>query len=410
MLKTAPEQRPTERPTKRLPGAFARLALPAAQAAAAVARRRRPSSAMTLFLALVVLPVFLTGFWVFFLMSDQYESEFRYMVRRATPPAGAMPGVASMATGSAPQMAILADSEMLVQYTRSRAAVLDVGRSLDLEAIYARRSADWWSRMTPGLPVEDRTRHWRRFINVSLDLNSSVVTVNVRAFTPAEAQAVAAALLEASERLVNDVSRRAQEDALALANREVTAARASLEGTRAALADFRNRHELLTPQLQAQIQSGVLARMREALAEARANLAAQLDGGLLPNAPQARLLRSRVTALEREMEAERAQIGTIGGEAGSRRTLASVLAAYAELEGNERVALANYERALGAQGRARIEAMAQAVYLNTFIRPAEAERSTYPRRWWVMLQITMIGLTAWAILALIWRTIRDQYH
>ncbi len=406
MLKTAPERPPTER----MPGAFARLMRPAAQAAAAVTPRRRPSSAMTLFLALVVLPVLLASAFVFFVMSDQYESEFRYMVRRATPPAAAMPGVASMASGSAPQMAILADSEMLVQYTRSRAAVLDVSRSVDLEAIYSRSGADWWSRMTPGLPVEDRARHWRRFVNVALDLNSSVVTVSVRAFTAAEAQAVATALLAASERLVNDVSRRAQEDALALANREVTAARTALEESRSALADFRNRNELLTPQLQAQIQSGVLARMREALAEARANLAAQLDGGLLPNAPQARLLRNRVTAIERELEAERAQIGTIGGESGSRRTLASVLASYGELEGNERVALANYERALGAQGRARIEAMAQAVYLNTFIRPAEAERSTYPRRWWLVLQITMIGLSAWAIMALTWRTIRDQYH
>ena len=406
MLKTAPERPQTDR----MPGAFARLMRPAAQAAAAVTPRRRPSGTMTLFLALVVAPILLGSLWVFAFMADQYESEFRYMVRRATPPAGAMPSMGSMATGSAPQMAILADSEMLVQYTRSRAAVLDVSRSLDLEAIYAHRGADWWSRMAPGLPVEDRARHWRRFVTASLDLNSSVVTVNVRAFSPAEAQSVATALLEASERLVNDVSRRAQEDALALANREVTAARTALEESRAALADFRNRHELLTPQLQAQIQSGVLARMREALAEARATLAAQLDGGLLPNAPQARLLRNRVTAIERELEAERAQIGTIGGESGSRRTLASVLASYAELEGNERVALANYERALAAQSRARIEAMAQAVYLNTFIRPAPAERSTYPRRWWVVLQITVIGLAGWAILALVWRTVRDQYH
>lgn len=406
MLKTAPERPQTERP----PGALARITRPAAQAAAVVARGRGLSGAKLLFLALVALPVVLGSFWVFLVMSDQYESEFRYMVRRATPPAASMPGVASMASGSAPQMAILADSEMLVQYTRSRAAVVDVGRSVDLEAIYSHSSADWWSRMTPGLPVEDRARHWRRFVSASLDLNSSVVTVSVRAFTAAEAHAVATALLAASERLVNDVSRRAQEDALALANREVAAARTALEASRAALADFRNRHELLTPQLQAQIQSGVLARLRESLAEARANLAAQLDGGLLPNAPQARLLRNRISAIERELEAERAQIGTIGGEAGNRRTLASVLATYAELEGNERVALANYERALTAQGRARIEAMAQAVYLNTFIRPAEAERSTYPRRWWVVMQITLVSLAAWAILALVWRTIRDQSH
>jgi capsular polysaccharide transport system permease protein len=406
MLKTAPERPKTDRAT----GALARLIRPAAQAAAAVTPRRRPSGPMTFFLLIVMLPVLLASAWVFLIMADQYESEFRYMVRRATPPVGAMPGVASMASGSVPQMAILADSEMLVQYTRSRAAVIDISQDLDLEAIYTRSVADWWSRMTPGLPVEDRTRHWRRFVTASLDLNSSVVTVNVRAFTAADSQAVATALLAASERLVNDVSRRAQEDALALANREVNEARATLEQTRAALAAFRNRHEIVTPQMQAQIQSGVLARMRETLAEARASLAAQLENGLLPNTPQARLMRNRIAAIEREMEAERAQIGSVGGEAGARSTLASVLATYAELEGNERLALANYERALGAQSRARIEAMAQAVYLNTFIRPAEPERSTHPRRWWVVMQITLVCLAVWAILGLAWRTIRDQHH
>ena len=371
---------------------------------------RRINWSLLAFLLIAGVPTALAGVWMYGFVSDQYESEFRYVVRRVTPAAAAMPNAASAAQGTLPQLSMLADSEMLVQYTLSRAALEDVEATVPLDPIFTVARADWWARWQPGIAVEDRVRHWRSVVAANLDLNSSVVTVRVRAFLPEDAQRVAEALLASSETLVNNLSRRAQADGLSLTNREVEMAERALADIRRQLGEFRNRNEILTPQMLGQVQAEVLARLRQALAEARATLAAMTDGGVLANAPQARLSRSRITALEGELETERRQLGNLVERPGQRESIASVLTAYAELEGNERIALQNLERALTAQGRARIEALAQGVYLNTFIKPLEAGRSTYPRRGWFTAQVFMVSLACWAILSLMWATIRDQRH
>jgi len=372
--------------------------------------RRRVSWTLVAFLLISVLPTAFATIWMYGFASDQYESEFRYVVRRVAPIAGSLPSGASAVQGTLPQLSMLADSEMLVQYTRSRAALEDVEATVPLNSIFALPSADWWSRWDPELAVEDRVRQWRRFIIANLDLNSGVVTVRVRAFRSEDARSVADALLIGSENLVNGLSHRAQADALALSNREVEASERALADIRRELAAFRNRNEILTPQMLGNVQAEVLARLRVSLAEARASLSAMTDNGVLATAPQAQTIRSRINALEGELEIERRQLGNLGGQPGQRESIASVLTHYAELEGNERIALQNLERALSAQSRARIEALSQGVYLNTFIRPLGAERSIHPQRNWMIFQFFLVSSACWAILCLMWTTIRDQRH
>lgn len=409
MQTTAPERLRSPPPVK--PGLVGAKGTALTRPSGAAPRApRRINWSLLSFLLITGLPTVLAGVWMYGFVSDQYESEFRYVVRRVAPATGTSPTAMTAAQGTVPQMAILADSEMLVQYTLSRAAMEDVEATVPLDPIFTRAEVDWWARWQPGLAVEDRVRHWRSVVSAHLDLNSSVVTIRVRAFQSDDARRLAGALLASSENLVNGLSRRSQADALALTNREVEMAERGLSEIRKQLGEFRNRNEILTPQMLGNVQAEVLARLRQALAEARATLAAMTDGGVLSNAPQARLARSRITALEGELETERRQLGSMAERSGQRDSIASVLTAYAELEGNERIALQNLERALSAQSRARIEAMAQGVYLNTFIQPMEAGRSTFPRRGWFVSQVLLVSLACWAILALMWATIRDQRH
>jgi capsular polysaccharide transport system permease protein len=356
----------------------------------------------------VGLPTSSAAIWLFGFSANQYESNFRFAVRRHTPPMASPATAAAMLSGGNSALAVLADSEMLVEYIRSRQAVDDAAAVIDLQSVYAAPHADWWSRLEPGLPVEDRVRHWRRFVDASLDLTSGLVAVDVRAFTPDAAQRVAAVVLADSERLVNQMSHRAQEDALRLAREETARTAAQLLEIRQSLAKFRNSNSLLSPELQASVQANVLSHLRDAVAEARAGYAAQLANGIHPTVPQMILLQNRIIALEQEVNGQRGELARPGVIAGQAVPLASVIAGYTELESEEHITELAYERSLAAESQARVEAISQSVYLSTFVQPATPERSTYPKRWFTLLQIALGSFVSWCILTLIWQSLREH--
>lgn len=370
-------------------------------------RRSRGHTLLAMLLSVGV-PTLLAAIWLFGFATDQYESSFRFAVRRHTPLMASPATTASALSSGNTALVIIADSEMLVEYIRSRQAVDDAAPHLDLQAIYAPPQADWWSKLQPGLPVEDRLRHWRRFVDASLDMTSGLVSVDVRAFTAADAQRVADVVLADAEHLVNQMSHRAQEDALHLAREETTRAAAHLLEVRQNLAGFRNSNSVLSPELQASVQATVISHLREALAEARASYAAQLANGIHATVPQMTLLQSRIAALEQEMNGQRGELARPQTTDGQPVPLASVLNGYAGLEGEEHIAELAYERALAAESEARVEATSQSVYLNTFVQPALPERATYPKRWLTLMQIALGSFVACCILTLIWQSLMEH--
>lgn len=381
---------------------------PAPKAIRADAAERTKRLGMVRLLLSLSLPVLLAAIWLFGFAADQFQTEFRFAIRHHAPPQAAAPTTATMLAGTNPMLSALRDSEMLVQYINSRQAVDDSAARIDLAAIYGSQLGDWWTRLSPGEPVEDRVKHWRRMVDASLDMTSGLVTVRVRAFDPASAQAVAASVLSGAELLVNGISRRSQDDALRLTAAEVARAEARLGAARQRLTAYRNEHGLLSPQMQASVQSTVLSRLREMLAEARAAYATRIASGIPQNEPQTRLQFNRIVSLEEALRSERAELARPMTETGQPGTLASVSAGYAVLEGEEQIARLAYERALTSETQARLEAISQSVYLDAFVQPSLPERSTYPRRWLLLAQIALGTFVAWCIGSLIWKSFRDH--
>jgi len=366
-------------------------------------RRRRFGS----FLSCVVMPVMLAAAYLYGMALDQFISEFRFTVRQQAPLRGDGTGPNPLAGGN-PLMALIVDSEVVVQYLKSRQILDDIAERLDLERIYARPEADWWFRLRPAAPMEDRLRHWRRVVEPYFDLTSGVVTVRVHAFTPEDARQVATAALELAEKLVNDMARRSARDVLAFAESEVSAAEVRLKSVHASLAEYRNANAVLFPQLQAATTGGVEGRLRDSLGEARSAYNALLAEGVSRNAPQMRALQARIAAVEAELREVVAQMARRQDGGTANASLATVLRDYSALEAEERLASSLYERALTNLQSARALATQQLVYLNAFVRPAQPERSMYPLRWQLMLQALVICLVLWALGLLIVRGIRDQ--
>src|SRR5690606_20345526 len=183
------------------------------------APKRKRGGILLSFILLVIVPTILGGIYYGFIASDQYVTEVRFAVRGAdrfgNPQSGGMsaaiPGGNS--TGS--------DGQVVAKFLESRQIVENLESKIHLSRIFSHPGADLLSRFDPSEPIEYLVKHWRAVTDVDFDSLSGLITFSVRAYTPEDSRTIAAAVISESEQVVNDMTRRVREDAVAQSEREV---------------------------------------------------------------------------------------------------------------------------------------------------------------------------------------------
>ena len=104
-------------------------------------------------------------------------------------------------------------------------------------------------------------------MDVSLDPIASILTIEARAFAPAEAQAIAAAILAASADLVNRLADTARKDAVRYASVELGGAEERLRAIRVKLRAFRDIEQEVDPSQNAYIAIALVAELEEELSQ-----------------------------------------------------------------------------------------------------------------------------------------------
>src|SRR5581483_3626272 len=324
--------------------------------------------------------------------ADQYVAEFRFTLRGAET---AAPEAAWFGGGAA---GIAADSRVVVAYLHSRASV-------DLRRIFSPPSADWASRLALPAPIETLVRFWQGQVEAFYDPDGASVVVRVRAFSPEDALRVAEATARACEALVNDLSLRLRRDAQRRAEDEVAAARRRLDGALEALRRFRESAGLADPEKAAAADAALAARLRDELAQAKAELAT-LRRYMRADAPPVKVLDARIRSLESERRAVAGNLGdaaALPGEAS-----AAALGVFGQLDSDRKFAEDSYRHALENLDRARAEADRQQVYIASFVPPRLPEAPLYPHRWRVVGGIALVAFALSAIGSLALRSIRDH--
>ena len=369
-------------------------------------RQRRLGS----LLLTVLLPVMASAVYFYGFAADQYISEFRFGVRQQAPlRIDPVPGPTTALAGNSPILAVMTDSQMVVQYLKSRQIIDDLtAAGIDLDAIYAGDGGDFLARMQAGDSVEKRLLYWKRMVDPFFDMTTGIVSVEVRAFSPASARLVAAKALELSEKLVNGLSNRAHDDLVLFAQQEAERSEARLKAAQTAIAAYRDRHAVLFPEMQASADTSVEGQVQAALIEAKAAYASQMARGVAKDASSARILSDRIAALEIGLRDMHGRLARPDRASGTESTLASILSGYSALRLEEDIAAKMYERSLISLQDAHNAANQQSVYLAAFVRPGLPQDSMYPVRWRVMLEIALLAFVAWCLAQLMYHGIRDH--
>jgi capsular polysaccharide transport system permease protein len=360
------------------------------------------------FTLFVVIPSLLSALYLWLMASDQFVAEARFAIRALQVDQPRDSGkdqnaATSIASGATPSLAGQ-DAYIVATYIRSAAVFADLPRELDPRVIYSRPEADFWAKLKSNASVEALTTYWRSMVMTYVDGPSGVVTVNVRAFRPSDAEALVQAVVAASERLVNTMSARARADAVSTAEAEVRRTEGLVRDALAEMRGYRNSVGFIDPasaagatsQLLLQLMSERIRLQNDYFVSSRA---------MSESAPTVVTLKSRLEVLDVQIAQLRGKLTSTNGDANN---MAASLVKYEQLDLKRIFAEKLYTMAQDSLERAKSRAQRQSLYLTQFVQPMLPEEAKFPQRLSLSLLIP-VGLTIlWGIMALISAAVSDH--
>jgi len=379
--------------------------LPPPVTAAGLKRRHR--RIFVGFFLSVLVPLVLSGWYLYTRAADQFSSTFSFSVHTEESPTGrsilgGLSAFSALSGSGAP------DTDILFDFLFSQELAERVDARLDLRSRWSRPDNDPVFSYDAGGSVEDLTAYWKRMVRVDYDPGARIITVQVFAFAADDAHQIATAILDESSAMINALSTAARADTLrqAEADRAMTAAR--LKAARQSLTALRARTRIVDPMQDLQGEMGVLNQLQQILADELVSLdmlQSTVKKALRGNSADARITQSarKIKVVRARIAAERNKFG--GGEG---RNYAALLNEFEEMTVELEFAEQFWLSAVAAYETARAEAQRQTRYLAAHVKPTLPERALYPQRLMILGVIGVFLFLGWSVLTLAAYGLRDR--
>ncbi|WP_342164154.1 capsule biosynthesis protein [Methylobacterium sp. SD21] len=330
-----------------------------------------------LFVVCFVLPALAGAIYYGLIASDRYVTEARFAIRPAIGSAEKATPDSVGTNAGVPQQMIAQDTLITYSYILSRPMVETIEKQLPVREWFGRDSIDFLSRFDADKPIEKFIKYWKQRVEVDVESSSGIMSLWVEAFDPDESLAISKAVLKEAERMVNELSMTARNDALAESNRELKLADERLRKVSLAVRDLRNREGVLDAQKSNEANLKVISELRAN----RINLAVQLAIGQRDLGPESRRimdLKQQIRDIDENVA--RIEKASATQDPEQKRVLSEALTRFEALENERKNATKYYELVLAAHERARIVAARQIEFFSPIVQPVRAESSTQPRR------------------------------
>lgn len=387
-------------------------AVAAAKPAAAIPKpapraraKKRHYGILISFVVLVLLPLVVTVYYLFSVAEEQYASSFGFAVRseETSLASGLLGGLAGLSGGTSSS-----DTDILYEFIQSRALMKKVDAKLDLTAIYSRPENDPIFAYDPSGSAEDLASYWRRMVHVGFASGSGLLEVEVKAFDPDDALAIAEAVIDESTIMINDLSAIAREDATRYAREDLDQAVTRLKSAREALTRFRSQTRIVDPSADIQGQMGLMNTLEAQLAETIIELNLLIESASDTD-PRIVQLRKRIEVIETLIEKERQKFGMGSAAPGpGEQDYSTLVGEFERLMVDVEYAEKSYLAAQTALDASLAEAQRQSRYLATYARPSRPESAQYPDRFQLSAVTGGMLLLIWSIGVLIYYSLRDR--
>lgn len=294
------------------------------------------------------------------------------------------------------------DAMVLRQHMQSRAMLDQLQQAHDLRAHYGSNEIDWLQRLPADASAEEMVEYFEAKLQVDMDPESYVLSVEVVAFDPEFAHRLAQSVVAFGEDFVNKLSQNLAKQQLSFIQAEVESAHARLKQASRALMQLQEKTSVFSPEAETQAAGAIVGTLLAELTKQRTQARA-LSGYLNEEAPELVMVRQQIRALEDQLAQERAQLVGAG-----ERGLNDVLLQYQDAEVDMKLATELYKNALASLEKTRMDAARKVKFLLAVSPPVRPEEAEHPRAlYWTFTAFVALSLLFF-ISNLLVATIRDH--
>ncbi|VWB84792.1 WcbD [Burkholderia arboris] len=352
--------------------------------------------------ATVIIPTAIATLYFGVIASDVYVSESRFVVKSPQKQTqSSIVGAFLQGTGLSRSAD---DTFSVLDYMASRDALRELNANNYIFDAYTKHG-DFVSRFHtwPDSSFEELWKYYdKHVVTATLDSESGITKLQVRAYTAEDSQRINERLLEMGERLINQMNQRAAADTVQFAQREVDAAAAKAKDAAAALAEYRKSYTVFDPDKQSALQLQQVTTLQAQLFASQTQLA-QIQS-IAPQNPQISVLKTNIANLQKQIE--EATTGVTGGK----NSLSAKAATYARMQLDAQFADKQLASTMTALENARAEAQRKQLYLERLIQPNTPDIAVEPKRLKSIFEVFALGMIAWGVLSLLLAGLREHHN
>lgn len=355
------------------------------------------------FMWLVILPTVVTFTYLVTFASNQYASTLGFSVRAEDTKSAVdiLGGLGGLSTGSS------SDTDILFEYIQSQQMVEKVDSYLDLRKIYSQPESDFVFRYDPDGTIEDLLKYWNKMVQIFYDAGNGMIEIRVKAFTANDAQNIGNAIINESTLVINELTEIARLDTTKYALDELEKAQGALRDVRQELTRFRTLNNIIDPNMEIGVQTGLLNALQQQYSDAliELDLLRETTREADPRVAQA---KRKIEVIEERISDERRKFGASGGLTTNGQNLTDLVTEFERLSVDLTFAEEAYLAARSSYEAKLADAERQSRYLAPHIRPTLAESPQFPRRYLTTGMVFVLCLLGWSVLSLIYYSVKDR--
>ena len=341
-------------------------------------------------------------FYYTFIAADRYVSNVSLSVKSTD---GSSPislsgieslvGVASSSTE---------DIKLLREYIKSFDMLQKLDEKINLRSLYEKQKIDLFFRIYSSTSKEGYLKYYRDRIHILFDDATGLLNVAVESFSPEDARIISAAILEESERFINEISHNIAREQLRFAQGELESAKQKYKDAKNELLAFQNEYGVFDPQSLAKTKAGFITEIELQISKKETELNT-MRSYLNDNAPEIVALKAELRAHKEQLEKEKSKVASNASQDKLNDVVAQFEALYLNLSFAEDV----YKTAITAVETTRIEIGRKAKQVVVIQSPYVPDSAAYPNKMYNIITIFVILMLISGVVRLV-RAIIDEHR
>ena len=345
----------------------------------------------------IVLPIFLSAIYVFFIAEDRFISESKFTIKSDSESSSQLDFSMLGASSSGKQ-----DQLIIRDHILSHDMMNKIIEKFSLQALSSKKNDLIW-KVDKNTSNIDLFKQYKKLIDLKFNDEGAISQLEVQMFDPILSKKVNEFIIEESIKFVNSFSEELSNQYINFAENDALKAKNKYDQALDLMKEFQDDNSLISPEGDQLILTSTLTTLENQVVTEK-NKLSEFQSYLTDETSQVKQQKIKIKNLEDQIEETRKKMAS-----SSDKDLNDTARLYIEKENNVKFAQESYITALSTLEAARLKAMHSQKHLMVIAKPTSPESATMPMRYFNFTIISLLILTLNLLLRSAINIVKEYY-